>query len=386
LPLPAISFAAAKLAIKMPALLLEIACGVPEESPVPNTFVSRTLLAFRTIIWPRIPTRETPLFDLLIVPLLALHLLCVNVAAAGPLASIFFEWKEGRGDALAGRTASYLGLAALVTLLVGGLLGLAIGALSWDDRFATVWTTTMSYKARWGVGEVVFSLLLAVAYVALRRTPTRLRWLRNLMLFLSGSNLLYHFPFLFTVASDMVLTSDKPGPMSASEFRSWMMHPDVLARVAHVMLASFAATGVLLIGFGMRLKRQQDVAPDEAQRVVRWGGWLALIPSMLQVPVGLWLIAALPGDWQARLVGGDVPAIGMFAVSILLAFFLLQDLASIAFGEVARKHQVRSMALLVLVVLLMTGVLRRIRPVEPLVLPITVSNEINPLPPPPPSP
>jgi hypothetical protein len=302
------------------------------------------------------------LLEFLIIPLLAAHLLCVNVAAAGPLVCIWLDWKESRGDALAGRTASYLGQASLATLLLGGLLGLAIGGASWSDSYAALWAGPMSRKALWGVGEYVFSAALAGGYVLWRRAAAdRLRGLRYFVLLLNGANLLYHFPFLFSVAHDVYLSGGPGHPLSASEFRSWMAHPDVLARVVHVVIASFAVTGVLLLGYGLRLRREMS-SYDAADRVARWGGCLALVSSLIQVPVGLWLISVLPSGWQSRALGGDLPAVLMLGVSVLLALFMLQDLANIAFGEIQRKQLMRVMATMAVIVLLMTGVLRRIRP------------------------
>ena len=298
--------------------------------------------------------------EIVIIFLLAAHLLCVNVASAGPLVCIWLEWREGRGDSLAGQTTNYLAMLALITLLAGGLLGLAVAGVSWNERYQELWTRPMSYKAVWGVGEYVFSLLIAVAYLLWRRFASRrLRGLRYFVLLLSGTNLLYHFPFLFTVASDVILERELPDTLKAAAFRHEMMRPDVLARVVHVWLASFAVTGVTLIGYGLRLQRREGEA---GQRVSRWGAYLAIIPSLLQIPVGLWLIAALPANWQARALGGDIAAVLMLGASVLLALFMLQDLASVAFGDPERKKLVRIMVTMVVIVLLMTGVLRRIRP------------------------
>lgn len=310
------------------------------------------------------------MFELVITLLLALHLLCVNVASAGPLVGMWLEWREGRGDALAGRTANYLGHACWWSLLAGGLLGLALGTLSWTAEYAALWSGPMHYKATWAVAEYVFSLMLAGGYLLWRsRAAAQLRGLRMLLLFLSGSNLLYHFPFLFTIANDLFV-QDQLGiatqisPLTAGDFRVQMARPEVLARVMHVVVASFAVTGVVLLGYGLRLQRRGATQGD-AQRVLRWGGWLALVPTLIQVPVGLWLIAALPPSWQARALGGDPIAICLLGASVLLALFLLQDLSSLAFGETDRKLAVRAMVTMVLVVVLMTGMLRRIRPTLP---------------------
>lgn len=299
--------------------------------------------------------------EIVITLLLAAHLLCVNVAAAGPLVCIWLEWKERRGDALAGRTAGYLGTLSLVTLLAGGLLGLAIAAVSWSEHYQALWLGPMSYKAAWGVGEYAFSLLIAGGYLLWRLAASeRLRDLRIIVLLLSGTNLLYHFPFLFTVASDVFMEQDLPQTLKAAAFRREMIRPDVLARVVHVLLASIAVTGMTLMGYGLRLQRQKS--STEGQRVSRWGGYLALIPSLLQVPVGLWLIAVLPTSWQFRALGGDVPSVLMLGASVMLALFMLQDLAHVAFGDAQREQLIRIMISMVVIVVLMTGVLRRIRP------------------------
>jgi len=302
------------------------------------------------------------LLDLLIIPLHALHLLCVNVAAGGPLVCLWLESKEGRGDLLAGRAANYLGAAAWWTLLAGAGLGVAIGSLQWSEAYAELWTITMWKKVAWGIGEYGFSFLLASMYVLWRNYGTRrLRWLRLAVLLLNGTNLLYHFPFLFSVASSIQVAAKPVSPLTPAEFRQWMLHQDVLARVVHVVLASIAVAGVMLLGLAMRLKRLGATA-DEETRVARWGGWIALAPTLAQIPVGLWLITALPAPWQSRVLGGDVAAMVLLGVSVVLTVLLLQDLAAIALGDVQRKFLVRSMLLTVLIVLLMTGVLHRMRP------------------------
>src|SRR5205085_6345572 len=101
----------------------------------------------------------------------------------------------------------------------------------WSERYQALWTGPMSYKAVWGIGEYTFSLLISTGYVLWRRAAAqRLRGLRCVVLLLGGTNLLYHFPFLFIVASDTFLQSKWPAMLRAAEFRHEMMRPDGLAR------------------------------------------------------------------------------------------------------------------------------------------------------------
>jgi hypothetical protein len=46
--------------------------------------------------------------QLVLVLVFAAHLLCVNVASAGPLVAAGLDWLEGRGNRLAGEAGRYL--------------------------------------------------------------------------------------------------------------------------------------------------------------------------------------------------------------------------------------------------------------------------------------
>jgi hypothetical protein len=302
--------------------------------------------------------------ELLLTPLLAAHLVAMNVAGAGPIVALWFERKEAAGDALAGRCATWLAKVGLASLVAGGLLGTVLGALLWTPNYADLWLGPMRYKAAWAIGEYAFSLVLGVAYLVGRnRFATRWRVARCVLLLLSGTNLLYHFPVLFSVATT-VYFADLPSAaaLSAAEFRQWMMRPEVLSRALHVVVASFAVTGVALM-----FRAATVESNDDRVRLARWGAHWALWTSLLQLPIGLWLLMSLPGTWQARAMGEDPIATGMLLTSLVLSFFLLQDLASIVFGEVQLRLSWRTLLLMALVVLLMTGTLRRIRPTGPVI-------------------
>ena len=95
--------------------------------------------------------------------LLAAHLLCVNVAAGGPLVAAWLDWR-GRGDEAAGRAAKWLAGWSIAGLLVGALLGVLIGWLKWDAEYRSLWTGPMSYKMHWAGIELIFSLVLMIGW------------------------------------------------------------------------------------------------------------------------------------------------------------------------------------------------------------------------------
>ena len=59
--------------------------------------------------------------EILVAVILAAHLLCVDIASAGPLVCIWLDWR-GRRDATARDAGRWLAKTSLAGLIVGGLL------------------------------------------------------------------------------------------------------------------------------------------------------------------------------------------------------------------------------------------------------------------------
>jgi hypothetical protein len=78
--------------------------------------------------------------------------------------------------------------------------------------------------------------------------------------------------------------------------------------------------------------------------------------------VGLWILMQMPALRQNRLMGGDLSATLCFAAAVLLAIWLMHQLAAIALGDATRPTLRRAALLLVVVIFLMTAVLRGSRP------------------------
>ena len=304
--------------------------------------------------------KEPPLFDLLFILLLSIHLLLANVAAGGPLVCLWLEWKgRAKRDALAGQAADYLAFWSLASLLGGGLLGMLLGALLWDGAYRSLWMERLAHKASWAIGEYAVSLFVIGGYWLWRwirpaaGMPTAV--CRMFLLLFTATNLLYHFPPLFLVASRLSDAGEATGlPVTPALFRQEMARGEVAALTAHFTLASLAMTGVMLLGLALRVKRRGGT-DDDYGRLARWGGWIGLIPSLLQLPVGLWVLATISAALQSRLMGSHFVATGCFLVGLLGALWLMRELAAIALGERERSQLIRTMVLMVAVVALMTA-------------------------------
>lgn len=299
--------------------------------------------------------------EVVVTLLLALHLLCVNVATAAPVICLWCEWREARGNRLAGELGRFLAKSAIVLFCIGMLLGLCIGALIWSEKYAAV-VSHLESKVLFGVAELGFSLFLLAVYIPWwKRFPTcstKHRIGRSLLPLLAGTNLMYHFPLLFVVISNLVQLESVPSEaMDAAGFRQVIMNGEVMARVVHFWLASFAVTGVLILWRAWNLMRA-DPENRDAASMARWGGRIAALPTILQLPIGFWLVLELPEAIQSDFMGESVVASSLFAASLVAALWLMHPLSAVAMGNVKPRTLVHAMVSMIVVVLLMTGTLR----------------------------
>ena len=306
------------------------------------------------------------MLEIAIVLIHALHLLCMNVAGGGPLVCIWLDWKERSGDPQAGEAGRSLALAALVALLVGAALGVALGALLWDDAYVAI-LKRLPTKIRDGVWELLFSLLLLAIYLAWwnwrRRAGTISRILRSVLAVVLATNLLYHFPVLFGVISQLSNEGAvESGPIDSAAFRQHLLTSYVGSRSIHFVLASIAVSGVALIAYCVwRAGRSDDSAWP---RLARTGGWFGLAPSLAQIPVGMWVLLGLPDDAKRRLMGQDAIGSTLLVVSVIAALWLMHLLSAIAIGKATPRKCRLAIGATVVIVVLMTAVSRRAWPPE----------------------
>ncbi len=298
------------------------------------------------------------MLELCVTVLLALHLLCVNVATAGPLVCMWFETRE-RKDPLVRRTGQFLANASVVLLVVGIVIGFWVGWLSWSPTYREA-LSFLSRRIVTGLAEIAFSLILMAIYawwfVAVREPSRWHRVGRATLPLLASTNLMYHFPLLFVILTNTIGQSNLPGePLGSAEFLRMISQSDVLARIVHFWMASLAVTGVLLMVYAVM--RVPD--PSDAGRVAVWGGRIAVVPTFLQLPIGMWILFSMTDRVQQRLMGGNFMATTLLAISILIALWLMHQLSSIAMGNVTRRGVVLSASAMLLAIILMTGTSRQ---------------------------
>jgi hypothetical protein len=289
--------------------------------------------------------------------LLALHLLCVNLATGGPLLAAWLDWRGNRGNAVAASAARQLATWSLAGLIAGAMLGIAVGWLKWDAAYRDVWLDRLSYKMHFAGLEASFSLLLLLIWwwflprAAGGSRPAAVA--RCVLAVLAATNLLYHFPLLFSVAARLYDSGQTAGArIDGALFRQLMLQGETPAIAVHVVLASLAVGGTALIAISLLAKREKQ---EQAVQLALSGGRWAAAATVLQLPVGLWTLAMLPASAQSRLMGQHSVGTLLFVAALLAALWLARELANVALGDVSRPVRARCIAAMIVTVVLMTG-------------------------------
>ena len=296
------------------------------------------------------------MLDVVTAVLLTAHLILIDVAMIGPLASAWFDWRGTRRSQpelveLGRRLAAW----SLGSLVVGGVLGGALLALRFldDERYFRALGAIPSDRLWFAGAEFVFSLLTLGLYVGLWRRWRKGRLGHRLLAVAASSNLMMHFPALFAVISIVSTRAAWAGrTIDRAEFRKLLIDGEVLSRVVHVWLAAVAVTGVAVVWLALRTERGQE---DRRELFVRTGARLALAGIMLQFPAGLWVTLAMPESARAPLLGGDAGATLFFLASVMLAMVLMHLLSALALSEPIARQAWRASVVLIALILLMVG-------------------------------
>jgi hypothetical protein len=297
--------------------------------------------------------------ELLTGLLLAVHLLAMNHASAGPLVCLWLGRRDNELRRSLGRQLAWSSVIAfLVGMATGGLMLLSApgaGLQAALGRFPA--------SAYWFAGaELLFSFVLMI--VIARFWESLNRWIFALLALATATNLLYHFPPMMAVigqlAADPRWTNDST--ITRPVMLQLMARGEVLAFSFHFALSSFAVTVIAVLQL---LSRQGADRTSEIKPVARSAAGIALAATLIQIPVGLWLLMSLPATARSSLIGTNIWASVAFMAALVTSIGLLQRLVMIVLGETDKQNLKHVVSLLCGVVLLMTLSLRLSRPAAP---------------------
>lgn len=300
------------------------------------------------------------MLELALTLLLALHLLAMNVASAGPLAGAWLRQRGRRsGDDAVNGLASGAATVfrwSLTALAAGALVGGVMLLAPSDGMRAAL--ARFPADAYWFAGaEILFSAACIVGCLKASRRP----WLTWFLAVVAAANLLYHFPPLMIVlgelAADPGWASDDA--LDRKALLSHWIRPEVVSLWVHFVLASFAVGSVAAILACHRAAERCSSPLDQGS--ARALAAAALGVTLLQIPVGIWLLLVSDDAAQQSMMGGSWAATIGLAGGVWVALGVIQSLATIAWGGPDPQQTKRAGMLLALVVLLMSLTLRASR-------------------------
>lgn len=300
-------------------------------------------------------------FQLAQVLVVAVHLTAVNVAVGGTGLAMWLHVRAMRRSEPHEVLGPRLLQAALYGLYVGTVLGFAAAYLWWLSRPEEVEATLAILPASryyFAAAELVFS---AVCFEVWLRLWSRGPWASKVgcvLGFVGFTNLAYHFPTLFGIlgvygARPLEIVADR-------SYLSLLNDGEVIARVVHFLIASVAVAGTVLYALAAQCSADDGPRP-ELDRVGRRGALVALIATLLQWPIGVVYILAMPETGRTLVMGRDRIVAGLFVVSLFAVIGLTHKLAAAALGEGARGGARRVVAWILATILLMTAVRHRLR-------------------------
>jgi hypothetical protein len=292
--------------------------------------------------------------ELLTILLLSIHLLAMNVASVGPVLAVWLHWQGVQNAARGSLDRQFVWL-SIVGFLVGMLTGGLILFVSPIDGLMPA-LRRFPASAYWFAGaELIFSLACMLIGVAVWNRVSK--WWLALLAFATTTNLLYHFPPLMAVIGELASNPHWTDIeiINRPDVLKLMRHGEVLALTFHFAMSSFAVSSIALLK--LLSLRTTEIGPEET-RIARGASWLALVATLLQVPIGIWLLTSLDDPARSALMGNSLLASVAFTAALVLSIKLLQCLFAIALGQVNRENLARVFLLVCGVVLLMTISLR----------------------------
>jgi hypothetical protein len=247
------------------------------------------------------------------VVILASHFVFVALAAWLPVYCVALDLGASHDEAER-RVNRKLANAATINLALSALTGLMFGWAIWEPSLANALAAVGS-RLWFGIVEFCFSLLIfaGVSLSHYRAKPaSRIgRLFRAFALFVSITNLWYHFPLLLGVVHQLRV-ADSSEPLSSAGFRQVAFSAPVLVGAIHFLLTAAIWGSIAALWLA-----RQDTVSD---RWLRGVALVAAIATLMQWPVGFAAYWQMPRHAQIQLLSGEnIAAMVMILSTVWLA-------------------------------------------------------------------
>jgi len=202
----------------------------------------------------------------------------------------------------------------------------------------------------------VFAVIIAAYYLFYARALGKTGAAAGLLAVV----LLLWVAFMYVNMSTLSLTPRRWWPMwqaSQAGMALNLAEPTLLPRLLHVLIAAVAVAGIAIAAYGALA---QKATPEYGQWVKARGASWFIAATLVQIPVGLWLLLSLPQHVSGQFLGGSVVrTVHLFAAAA--AAILVLPVVTAASRRPARGIILLCSAVMALVVAIMVVVRQWVR-------------------------
>ncbi|OEH85055.1 hypothetical protein BHU72_05445 [Desulfuribacillus stibiiarsenatis] len=269
---------------------------------------------------------SVPFFTVLLVISFILHIIFVNVMIGGTVVALVTEYLGiKRNDVRYDRLAQSMITVTSVNKSIAVVLGVAPLLL------ISVLYTRFIYSSTVLIGKAWISVVPLVIIAFLFLYAYKFSWesMRNskgmhMLLGLGGVIPLLFIPLIFSTNMVLMLVPDRW--LSTTSFWQAAMHSSVLPRYFHVLFASFALIGIMIVlmGYWQNLKATTAEEQSYRQWTMQYGIYWALYAILGQLFVGPVLLFLQPSGVRASFLGGSNT--WMIIIAVILVCGILTTL------------------------------------------------------------
>jgi hypothetical protein len=272
------------------------------------------------------------LMQILLVAGMFLHALPMNVIFGGGfLCAALFLMGKGDKTSYCFRAAKALAIALPVFIsfaITQGIVPLLFLQLIYGPAF---YTSSIVMAVPWLM--VIFIVLMSyylsytVVYGVLKQdysAATAAKASAIMLIMASGFALV---GYIFSNNMTLMLTPEKWSAMyqaNPSGLHLNSAEPQLIPRYLHFFVASIAVAGMTLGCFGLYLLKREA---EFGAWMIKTGSKIFLASTLVQIPVGLWFLKAIPAQFAQQFLGGDIIATSVFGASMVLTLIAIMTTA-----------------------------------------------------------
>ncbi len=240
------------------------------------------------------------IFQFLLVLTFTLHIIMVNLVVGSTFLAIWELWKKNEYGL---RLAKALGRVLTVGMSIAIVLGVA-PLLFVQVIYDPFWYTATTLSAFWAL---LFLVVITLAFYAgygfyLGNRKADVSSAKTGWALVAAGLLLFTALFIHMLSMEQLMPQHwKEWIVAANGTVSYSggeFHGVELGRLLHILIPSFAVTGVFLMLYAAYFDKREDYDPKYLEYVGQKGAWMAFWASAIAIGAGFWWLGLIPKEFN----------------------------------------------------------------------------------------